>query len=312
MRAIVRLPPSPQVPSSHPATRVATVPDGPATARCLPRLVIALTLAGALGLPQGAHAAPAAAGDEPAEPPENEVQGSPQLQQAMDAFRRGTSAYDEARYEDALAAFQDAATLYASPDFQYNIGLCYEKLNKPEEAIRAFKTYLRTKPEASDRANVEDRIARLRDDVERGESTPPVSAEPPPPTPVDSPPRDRSKPLMIAGGALAGVGAALALGGGIGFGVLAKRRSDDLDEIQDGGNPQGSTFPEAQDLEREGKRFEALQVTFAAVGAAVAITGAALLALGAKRRKQASTAARMHVVPGLGARSAGFSLVGRF
>jgi tetratricopeptide (TPR) repeat protein len=282
-------------------------------------MVTAVALAAAVAMPQAAHATGnrerSGAPTEPEE--EARAPANPQLERAMDTFRRGTTAYDEARYEQALAAFQEAATLYASPDFQYNIGLCYDKLDKPEEAIRAFETYLRTKPDAPDRANVEDRIARLRADLERAAAEPAPTE--PTPQPTSQPPESLmedvatppSRPFIIAGAALAGVGTAVALGGGIGLGVLAKQRSDAIDDIQDGGNPGGATFDEARTLETEGKRFEALQVTFVAVGAAVALTGAALLAVGLKRRKQVATA-RLRVLPGVAARSGGLTLVGRF
>ena len=308
--AFVRLPPpllAPRRPTlCAPQTRFAAT-----RRRFLGRLgqtSTAAVLVAALAMPQDAHARSESPGTG-SEPDGDDVRDDPQLERAMEAFRRGTQAYGEARYEDALAAFQDAATLHASPDFQYNIGLCYEKLDKPDEAIRAFETYLRAKSDAPDRANVEDRITRLRRQIETRDQT--TTQPEPTQRPETQPSADGGRPLIIAGGALAGVGAAVALGGGIAFGVLAKRRSDDLDAIQDGGNPQGATFADARDIEREGKRFEALQVTFAAVGAAVAITGIALVAVGAKRRK-ASATARMHVVPGLTHRSGGLSLVGRF
>jgi len=106
--------------------------------------------------------------DEPTPPPEDgdQVRDEPNLERAMAAFQRGSENYNMAKYDVALRDFLEAASLYASPDFQYNIGLCYEKLDKPEEAIAAFETYLKTKPDASDRANVEDRVARLREMAE--------------------------------------------------------------------------------------------------------------------------------------------------
>jgi tetratricopeptide (TPR) repeat protein len=276
-------------------------------------------LAGALGAPQAAQAAEPAdlAEDEPGDADdEDRTDTNPQLERAMAAFRRGNVAYEAGRYEDALVAFQDAATLHASPDFQYNIGLCYEKLDKLAEAIGAFETYLRTKPDAPDRVAVEDRVAALRARQQREAAAAREAAarETPAPTStvVDEPPRDGTRPLRIAGGVLVGFGAAMALGGGIGFGLVAKQRSDAIGEIQDGGNPRGSSFADAQALEREGKRFEALQAASIAVGAAVAITGTALVAVANKRRKQAAESAQLRVVPELGWHFAGFSLGGRF
>ncbi|MEM6290755.1 MAG: tetratricopeptide repeat protein [Myxococcota bacterium] len=278
---------------------------------------LALTLAGsptaALAMAQPAAEAPATESEAPAEA-ETEMREDPQLSRAMESYELGTQAYNAARYEDALGHFQEAATLYASPDFQYNIGLCYERLGKPEEAVRAYKTYLRAKPNAPDRANVEDRIFTLEKQLaeESGEAGPapePAPQPDPEPEPVDT---TKGRGLIIGGAALTGLGAAIALGGGLGFGVAASSRSDDLDAIQTGGNPNDSTFADAEALDDEGRRFETLQIVTAAAGAAVAIGGVAMLAIGLKRRKNARSGSQAVLVPTFTGRSAGFSLQGRF
>lgn len=250
--------------------------------------------------------------DEPEAPP-GPTPDQENVQRAMAAFARGSDNYNGARYQEALQDFLEAASLYASPDFQYNIGLCYEKLDKAEEAIRAFETYLKTKKDVPDRANVEDRIRRLRAELERG-------PEPEPgPTPTPAPTRDRSRPLVISGAALTAVGAAIAIGGGIGLGVAAKGKSDQLDDIQ-GGNPDGRTFAQAQQVQDQGKALELGQIVIAAAGGAVAIVGVALLAVGLSKRKGGGKAkgkrgdagASATLVPAWTGRGAGLSLAGRF
>lgn len=248
----------------------------------------------------------------------------------MAAYQRGTQNFKLALYEAALADFTEAASLYASPDFQFNIGLCYEKLDKYDDAIRAFATYLRAKPDAEDRPDVENRIhaleqlsnqrkaeaeedrARARDAARRSEEpvVEPVVDEPPPPT-------DAGRPLIIAGVALAGVGVAVGLGGGIGLGVLASKRSNAVDAVLTGGNPDGLTFSQTQTLEDEGKRFEGFQIGLAASGAVVAVTGAVLLAVGLRQRQAGRTQAQARAwqVGPLVVRTsstAGLLLTGRF
>jgi tetratricopeptide (TPR) repeat protein len=281
----------------------------------MPCLRRAAALVTALSLPPSFLALPRVARAGPDElpgvtdEPEGETRGDPQLERAMKAFELGQSAYNRAEYEEALGHFQEAASLYGSPDFQYNIGLCYEKLDKPEEAIRAFETYLRAKPEAPDRAQVEDRIARQRERLAKQGAAPPKDEpdddDPPPP------PSNGGRGLVIGGAVLLGVGAALGLAGGIGFGVAARRRSDELDDVQSGGNPGDVTFAEAQDIERSGKRSEIGQIATAAIGAAIGITGVVLLAVGLKRR-QSGTAARLQLAPRFAGGSTGFVLQGRF
>lgn len=249
--------------------------------------------------------------DEPTPPPgEDEVRDEPNLERAMEAFQRGSQNYNEAKYQQALRDFLEAASLYASPDFQYNIGLCYEKLDKPEEAIAAFETYLKTKPEAADRANVEDRVERLRAMAEgrkQGGGKPPADTGP-------AKKSTAARPMLITGDVLTGVGIVVALAGGIGFGVAAKKKSDALKDVQTGGNPDEVTLAEARDLESQGKKFEAIQIAMIAVGGALIVTGVALIAVGTVRRKNANkgNTARARLVPVLGARGAGLSLTGRF
>ncbi|MCH9685164.1 MAG: tetratricopeptide repeat protein [Deltaproteobacteria bacterium] len=270
--------------------------------------------------PLGAAAGPAddplpAVTDDPpvADPPK----GNPGVDQAMAAYQRGRQNYNLAQYEAALSDFQEAASLYASPDFQYNIGLCYEQLGKYDDAIRAFVTYLKTKPDAEDRPNVENRIRELQRDLERQErnGTGGTVVTPPPPLEDSPPPEDEEAPtspgrgLIIAGAALAGVGGVVALGGGIAFGVLARNRGDAVNGVQFGGNPDDLTFSQAEALDAEGRRFEAIQIGMVAAGAAVAVTGAVLLAVGLRKRNSAKNPApSAWIAPGM----AGLALTGRF
>jgi tetratricopeptide (TPR) repeat protein len=273
----------------------------------------------------GAFAGPSAAAPETAAEPSAGPGEDDSVTRAMAAYERGTKNYNRAQYEEALADFTEAASLYASPDFQYNIGLCYEKLGKYDEAIRAFSTYLRAKPDADDRPNVENRIQMLQQELERrereaedaeaarvAEPSPQPPPEPAQPIDDDAPPpaTDAGRPLIVSGAALAGVGAAVALGGGIAFGVLAGRRSAAVDEVQTGGNPEELSFDETRELEREGKRFEGIQIGMVAGGAVVAVTGAVLLALGLRKRQAAGAQARL--APALGRGTAGLVLTGRF
>jgi len=240
----------------------------------------------------------------------------------MDVFRRGSENYELQRYEQALADFQEASTLYASPDFLYNIALCYEKLGKREDAIRTYETYLRAKPDTDDRAGVEARVARLDQELaaERERAKTEAEAEArarvanqPAPTAKTEEPKDTSRAFIISGSVLAATGAALAIGGGVGFGLAAADRSRELDEIQSGGNSNGSTFAEASSLADEGKALEAAQITTIVVGAALVTTGGVLLAIGAHRRERRSAvASRWRMAPSVQRAGAGLAFGGAF
>ncbi len=273
--------------------------------------LLALPLAASLLGAPVAQMAPQSA-DEPEPAPPAQQPEDPKLERAMESYELGKKAYNAARYEDALGHFQEAATRYASADFQYNIGLCYERLGQPEEAIRAFRTYLRSKPDANDRANVEDRIFDLEKQIADAANQPEPEPEPLPEPEPEQPAVKPSRPLIITGAVLAGVGGAVALGGGVGFGFAARSKSLQVEDVVSGGNPDGLTLSEAQQLEDDGRRLETLQVVMAATGAAVAITGVALLVVGLRRKKEASAGSSTALVPTWTGRAAGLSLTGRF
>jgi tetratricopeptide (TPR) repeat protein len=243
--------------------------------------------------------------------------------EAVDAFMKGRKLYAEGRWEDALASFLEADKLFPAPDLQYNIGLCHERLEHWEAAIQAFEIYLRTKPSAADREAVEGRIERAKSKLEEEQN-------PQPADPVDSagdngtkagpddgrivPPSDDAKPstpLIASGSVLLAVGVAGALGGALGIGFAVQRKNDELDEILDGGNPAGVGYSEAKDIERDAKRLVTFQYVAAGLGAAVAVTGAVLLGIGLKRRADAKRG-NVSLLPGVGPRSAGLVLQGKF
>jgi tetratricopeptide (TPR) repeat protein len=230
-------------------------------------------------------------------------------------FRLGTLDYTGGSYQTALEHFQDAQGMFPSPQFHYNIGQCYEALDKLDEAIASYRAYLRGVPDANDKASVERKIQRLEElsALRRQQAADDAS-----PTPTPASREDRSAPpgrkLMVGGGVLTGLGVAIAAGGGIAFGALAKSRSDDLESIYEG-NVDGLTLADAESLDTQGKRFEALQITSVAIGGALAITGVALLAVGAKQRRAASSTQahrRPSLAPHIGRDAVGLTIAGRF
>ncbi len=77
-------------------------------------------------------------------------------------FEAGRIAYAAARYEDALADFEDAYALSERPELLYNIAQCHDRLRHDAEAIVALERYLAAVPEATNRVEVETRVAALR------------------------------------------------------------------------------------------------------------------------------------------------------
>lgn len=66
----------------------------------------------------------------------------PNVVRARQLFKHGVEAYDRGVYYDALQAFQDAYQLRPHAAVRVNIANCYEKLDRPAEAIQNFEQFL--------------------------------------------------------------------------------------------------------------------------------------------------------------------------
>jgi tetratricopeptide (TPR) repeat protein len=110
-------------------------------------------------------------------------------QEAKEHYEKATRLYDLARYGDAIGEYEAAYLLVADPNLLYNMGQAYRLWDKPEEAIRCYKNYLRNRADASNRADVEKRIAELERTIEdRHRSGTASSAPSPPPVAAPAPP----------------------------------------------------------------------------------------------------------------------------
>lgn len=144
-------------------------------------------------------------------------------------FITGRSYYDQGRWADALKEFQEAYRLSQRPGFLYNVGVCYEQLHQPAQAIDAFERYLGASPKAPDRAEVQTRIDRLRAAEAAAPRPKPapavavapaaVAATPAPARPSDRPVYKRAWFWGVIGGA------ALLVAGGITAGVVVASRN---------------------------------------------------------------------------------------
>jgi tetratricopeptide (TPR) repeat protein len=246
--------------------------------------------------------------------------------EAVEEFQRGRELYANADYEEALAAFERADSLHPAADLQYNIALCHMRLENWSLAIAGFEVYLRTKENPTDRADVEARIAEarrrlaLRDAASRVQQpapvAPPTIAEPPPtrPLPADTEPTAVPAPwvgLTAAGGVLLGVGVAGTAGGTAGLALARARKDEAIEEIVDGGNPRGVSYAEAQRLQQDAERLRMYQWVTVGVGSGVAATGAILLGVGLKRRRDARRTS-IAVRPLASGSVRGLSIRGRF
>jgi tetratricopeptide (TPR) repeat protein len=123
--------------------------------------------------------------------------------QAKELYERATRLYDVGKYGDAIAAYEQAYLLVEDPALLYNIGQAYRLWDRPEEALRSYKNYLRKRPEASNRADVERKISdleRIVEDRRRSVGSPtalpapqPSPQAPPEPANANPSPSDRDQ-----------------------------------------------------------------------------------------------------------------------
>jgi len=86
--------------------------------------------------------------------------------EARGLFMAAQVAFDEGRFESAVQYFLQAFRLSGRPELLYNIGNTYDRLQKPEEALRHFEQYLQQRPGAENERQVEARVRLLRQTLE--------------------------------------------------------------------------------------------------------------------------------------------------
>lgn len=101
--------------------------------------------------------------------------------QALDAIRKrmedGLGLFVSGKTEQAIAEFEAGYAQHPYSAFLFNAGVCYEKLNRPAEALAKYEQYLQVDPQAPDIADVERRVQRLRAAADGG-----LAVAPPPPS----------------------------------------------------------------------------------------------------------------------------------
>ncbi len=138
------------------------------------------------------------------------TQHASQDEEARSVFEAGRVAFDAGRFEDALEYFQRAHELSGRADLLFNVGTTLDRLRRDQEALDAFEAYVEARPDATNRSQVDARMAILRESV-RSAASEPATEE-----------RGRLWTWVTAGAAVAFGGAA------IGLWLAAGSQFDDL------------------------------------------------------------------------------------
>jgi tetratricopeptide (TPR) repeat protein len=198
-------------------------------------IVTALALAlGSAVSPAGSALAqpPPAGGDQEATTSESDMDD----ERARGAFRLGRQYYESGQFAQAAAEFERAYGLSGRGQLLYNAYLAYRDAQDEANAARTLRGYLAHVPDAPDRAHLEARLAALeqqlaeraeedarhqaeRDEIQRQADEARRQAE------EAGRPRYREIPGEVWPWAILGVGAAMAVGGGISGGIALSERS---------------------------------------------------------------------------------------
>jgi tetratricopeptide (TPR) repeat protein len=82
-------------------------------------------------------------------------------------FNRGLQFFRRRRWREALQSFETANQFVQNAggsvaELMFNLGVTHEHLGHRGEAEAAFRSYLSARPDSPDRAEIEQRIQRLR------------------------------------------------------------------------------------------------------------------------------------------------------
>ena len=257
-------------------------------------------------------------------------------------YTEGTREFELGHFDDAIKHYEEAYRHRDDPVLLYNLAQTHRLASHHAQALRLYKQYLVRVPDASNRDEVNQKIALLQKLVENerlarsmppegavrpGEKppadaneTPPATASPPSPIPPPPPPTTGTTPvpppreaesasvpgrrLKIVGITVAVVGLG-ALAGGIATGVLTQQASDAIAaEAKAGQHFQPAT-------ESRALTDQTAEVALLAVGGAAVVGGVVLYYLGWRQGAREGYR-RLVLQPRLGRDMVALTLDGRF
>ncbi|HUJ29147.1 MAG TPA: tetratricopeptide repeat protein [Myxococcales bacterium] len=93
--------------------------------------------------------------------------------EARDHYKKGQTHYSLGEFEEAVKEFREAYRLKQEPGLLFNVAQSYRQLHQWEQARFNYRQYLNLKPDAPNRAEVEELIDQMqrRVDEEREQAT---------------------------------------------------------------------------------------------------------------------------------------------
>jgi tetratricopeptide (TPR) repeat protein len=217
-------------------------------------------------------------------------------------YDRGMTHYHLGEFPAAVEEFKSAYGLSQAPGLLFNLGQATRLGHQYEQALYFYRTYLRLMPDATNRADVEQRITELQPLAEAERARAEAAKKPlaPPPAIVVGPsltsgparqPRPSGRPLRLGGIVLGAAGVGI-LGAGIGLGVAALSAQSQLSKLA---HDRGTWSSSQADVYQRGKAEATSATALYAVGGVALATGVVLYLIGRHRDHT-----RFAVAPGLG------------
>jgi tetratricopeptide (TPR) repeat protein len=103
-------------------------------------------------------------------------------QEAKARYTTGQSHYNLNEFQEALQDFKEAYRLFPDPVFLFNVAQCERQLGNLDEGIKFYRSYLRNKPKAPNRQEVERRIDEMQAAIDAkkvASEKPPLNLVPP-------------------------------------------------------------------------------------------------------------------------------------
>ncbi|GDX83228.1 hypothetical protein LBMAG42_50390 [Deltaproteobacteria bacterium] len=136
---------------------------------------------------------------------------------ARELYATGVTFYEEGRYEDAVAAFEEAYRLSNRPALLFNIANAQERCGRWSDALDVLSRYRAHAP-PEEQETLDRRISNLERRIAEGKEAPPVpvvvaAPQPVPPASTAAPATLlRPLPLAIAGAGVLSLGVGAVLG----------------------------------------------------------------------------------------------------
>ena len=165
-----------------------------------------------------------------AQPAASEGASTSAHDRALALFEQSVAAYRAGRFADAATLLREAYGLEPAPVLQYNLARALDADGQLVAARDAYRRYLAEEPDADQRASCERRIEVLTTQIDASEAAsaqaapggPTVEGAAPEATSTSGPPAS-SGPDLTAPMVVVGLGAAIAIGGGVLVGVGSER-----------------------------------------------------------------------------------------